>query len=525
MRAAGNRSVAVIVTIGDDAPFLADALRSCIEQTVRPTEILLVNTRPDDKAERIAASVPGVVVHREENANYPAAKRAGLARVSSEFTVFLDANDRLTPLAIMAGLECFDKNPDAWLVCGAHRIIDSAGRMASPAWHERLDPPQPALRAGNAIAMQAAVLYRTNRLRTMMGFDANREEHEDQDPHFPSPFAGLPARHDYCVAEYRSGKRMMLMRALVGHQTNQDHSRGNDAATQVERRMLFHHNAPRIFAASANALIRNGWNSDSAKMMLRAAKMAPFALLKTLLSRSVQAIMRHFPRAIGRHFGEALWAPGVGKVRFGDFGRTTPISADYGFDRGTPIDRYYIERALEAHCELVRGRVLEVTERKYTRSFGAEKVVRSDVLDIDPLNPAATVIGDLGVVGALPDGAFDCIVLTQTLQFIYNIDNAISNLYRALAPGGALLITVPGISPIAPDEIKYWYWAFTGLSLKTMLSERFGASNVEIKSYGNVFAAICFLTGISLAEVGPEKLDYMDEKFPVTVFACARKPH
>jgi hypothetical protein len=36
--------------------------------------------------------------------------------------------------------------------------------------------------------------------------------------------------------------------------------------------------------------------------------------------------------------------PGIGTVRFGDLDRLTPISRGWGFDRGAPIDRFYIER-------------------------------------------------------------------------------------------------------------------------------------------------------------------------------------
>jgi SAM-dependent methyltransferase len=245
-------------------------------------------------------------------------------------------------------------------------------------------------------------------------------------------------------------------------------------------------------------------------------------MLRTIKS-GVKTTIRRLSRSTVRYFGE-LWVSDFGKLRFGDFGRNRPISSDFGFDRGKPVDRYYIERALGDYAELVRGRVLEVCGRDYTSSFGAEKVVCSDVLDIDPLNPLATIVGDLGVVDALPQGAFDCIVLTQTLHLIYNLDNAMENLYRALAPGGALLITVPGISPIVRNWISIWYWAFTELSLKTLLISRFDESNVQVQSYGNVFAAISFLTGLSLEEVGTEKLDFKDESYPVTVFGCARKP-
>ena len=370
-------------------------------------------------------------------------------------------------------------------------------------------------------AMQAAVMYRTNLLRSIMRSDKNQDLREDHDVYFR---IGRIGTHNTCVAEYRYDKRLMLERSMVGSQTDDGRLRGVDIAAQPGQRTLFHHNAPQMFAAATRKLIKNGWNSESVEMMLRAARMAPLALLRTAMSRGVKAAMRRLPRSIGRHFGEALWVPEVGSVRFGDFGRTKPISLDDGSDRGKPVDRYYIEQVLKDHSELVSGRVLEVGGCDYTRLFGAEKVVCSDVLDINPLNPVATIVGDLGVVGTLPEGVFDCIVLTQTLQYIYNLNNAMENLCRALAPGGVLLITVPGISAIGRGETAVWYWEFTELSLKTLLSDRFDESNVQVQSFGNVFAAICFLTGLSLAEIGTERLDHKDERYPVTVVACARKP-
>lgn len=525
--AAGNRSVAIIVTVRDHAPFLVEALKSCMQQTVQPTEVLVVDAGPHDRADLLAATFPRLVVHRLLSASRSSIQSAGLAKVFSEFTVFLEADERLTRSAIQAGLQCFDKNPDAWFALGAHRVIDSAGRPASPDWHERLNPQLSiaSFCRGNGIAMQAAVMYRTERLRSLVGSEGNREVHKECGIDFSNAYGGRIATHDCCVAEYRCQKRLMLARSIAGLQLDENQSRDAENAERLGRRLLFQHNASQIFANSAKELIAKGWSSDPAKLLLRAAWVAPLALFKALMSRGLNIIMRRLPRSIGRLFGEALWAPDVGRARFGDFGRTKPISADYGLDRGGAVDRYYIEQALKNHCELVRGRVLEVAARDYTRSFGAERVVRSDVLDIDPLNPLATIVGDLGVVGSLPEGAFDCIVLTQTLQLIYNLDNAVENLHRALAPGGTLLISVPGISPIGRDEIRYWYWAFTELSLKTLLSSRFGESNVEMQSYGNVFAAICFLTGLSLKEVETEKLDYKDASYPVIVFACARKPH
>jgi SAM-dependent methyltransferase len=513
-----NQSVAIIVTIHDGAPFVADALQSCMQQTIPYSEILLITCGPQNETSHLSASFPGLTIHCEEGASRAVARTAGLERVSSEFVMFLDADVRLTPPAIEAGLKCFEKNPGAWAVCGAHRVLDAAGRSASSAWRERVNPRQP--NGACVMWLEAAVMYRTDRLRSVTKSDFN----PTADRQYASFRGNQIATHDCCVAEYRYDKRLMLARSPVGTQTDDNRPWEGDTAAQSEGGLLYHHNAPQLFASAAKKLIRGGWDLETVRAMFRSAKMAPLALLRTIMSWGVTAIMRRMPRPIGRPFGEALWSPPVGSVRFGDFGRTKPISNDYGFDRGKPLDRYYIEKALQESSECVRGRVLEVGGREYTRMFGSEKCVSSDVFDINPLNPSATIIGDLGVVGALPESAFDCIILTQTLQLIYDLDIAVENLHRALAPGGSLLITVPGISPIGPEEIVYWYWFFTELSLKTLLSHWFGERNVQMQSYGNVFAAICFLTGISLPEVGTAKLEYKDESYPVTVFACARKP-
>jgi glycosyltransferase involved in cell wall biosynthesis len=519
-RTAGNRSVAIIVTSAGAAIFLRDALRSCMRQRIKPSEILMVIDRSQNDAERLAASFPRVRVHLVDDLSRSAARNIGLARITSNFVVFLDAGERLTERAIEAGLECFNRNENAWLVCGAHRVIDMVGRPASAVWRERLIAPQSLdlPHRIDAIAVQAAVMYRSDHLRrtlTASGLSCS----------FTNDFERCIATHDCCVAEYLYDRRLTLSRHLIGTDETESPLREATNTRQFGQQLIFHHNAPRVFADAAIQLIRNGPDLDLITLMLRAAKMAPLSLLKTCISRSVDVIKRRVPRSIGQHFGEALWVPGVGSVQFGDFGRTKPISIFDGFDRGTPIDRYYIERALAERSTLIRGRVLEAHGREYTKSFGGGNVAHSDVLDIDARNPAATIVGDLGVVGSLPEGAFDCIVLTQTLQFIYDPHKALDNLYRALSPDGTLLISVPGISAIGHNQTHLWYWEFTELSLKTLLVDHFGKSNVDTRSYGNVFAAICFLTGLSIAEVGTERLEYTDDRYPVTVFACARKTH
>ena len=101
----------------------------------------------------------------------------------------------------------------------------------------------------------------------------------------------------------------------------------------------------------------------------------------------------------------------------GTLRRLEPLSEHYGRERGTPVDRYYIERFLEAERDAITGRVLEVLNRDYTERFGSA-VDRADVLDVDPSNRDATIVADLAAADAIPSDAFDCFVLTQTLQYV-----------------------------------------------------------------------------------------------------------
>src|SRR4051794_27404046 len=60
-------------------------------------------------------------------------------------------------------------------------------------------------------------------------------------------------------------------------------------------------------------------------------------------------------------------------LRFGSLRRLTPVSRHFGYDRGLPVDRHYIERFLEDNAAVVAGHVLEIGDSAYTRrSAGAE---------------------------------------------------------------------------------------------------------------------------------------------------------
>ena len=235
--------------------------------------------------------------------------------------------------------------------------------------------------------------------------------------------------------------------------------------------------------------------------------------------------VRDWLRAQQRRYG-LQWAR-VGTLDFGDLRRVSPVSPVFGLDRGRTVDRHYIEQFLAANAADVRGRVLEFMNDTYTRKFGGERVARRDVLHSVAGNPRATIVGDLTSDDPLPSDAFDCIVCTQTLQFIYEPRMALRRLRAMLKPGGVLLLTAHGISRIGRREgVDDWgeYWRFTAQSLERLCAETFPDGDVRVEVYGNVLAAVATLHGLATTELTEAELEYRDPNYEVLLAVRAVKP-
>jgi SAM-dependent methyltransferase len=218
--------------------------------------------------------------------------------------------------------------------------------------------------------------------------------------------------------------------------------------------------------------------------------------------------------------------PPVGWARFGSLRRVTPLSRDFGYDRGLPIDRYYIERFLAANASDIRGHVLEIADNTYTRRFGGDRVTKSDVLHVMEGHPGATLIGDVTRADHIPTGSFDCIILTQTLQVIYDVPAALRAVRRMLKPGGTVLASAPGISPISRYDMDRWgyFWAFTSLSARRLFEDVFPADQIRVEAHGNVLVATAFLYGLATEELQPAELDFRDPDYEVSITVRAVHP-
>ncbi|MGN6498071.1 MAG: glycosyltransferase, partial [Tsuneonella sp.] len=414
-----------MITTFDQAHFLAEALDSVAAQSVPPREIILIDDGSHDDPGAVAARYPGVQLVRTANRGLSAARNAGLHRARTRFVLFLDADDALLPGAVEAGLRCMADNPGAGFVYGGHRVVDE--KLARPLVaeiHAIGTRAHYELLGLNFISMHGAVLYDRAKLAECGGFDEALKRCEDYDLYLRMTRRYPAASHHETVADYRIHAQGMS--ASVGEQyacAVSVHARYRPAEEQ--RELLARWKRGRRVLARNFA--RSVWSPrpgiPAAQRRAQRREMLRIAPVMSALAALRQAVISQLPPAFTarlRSLRRRAMRPRRGEVDFGDFGRTAPLSAGFGFKRGTPVDRWYVEQFLASRSIDIRGRVLEVGDDGYSRRFGSG-IARQDVLNVKSDRPGTTIVGDLAEAGVLPAASFDCIVLTQTLHLVYDM--------------------------------------------------------------------------------------------------------
>ncbi|MHB8760910.1 MAG: class I SAM-dependent methyltransferase [Coriobacteriia bacterium] len=206
------------------------------------------------------------------------------------------------------------------------------------------------------------------------------------------------------------------------------------------------------------------------------------------------------------------------------FRGTAPINPGYGYGLGTVIDRYYEHVFLEDTRPLIRGHVLEVGDRKSTDRFGSS-VSGVDVLNPVP-GPGIDIVADLTSCPQVPDDTYDCVLLTEVIHVILDMEAAISEVYRILKPGGSVIATIAGIAQVNRGAMEEYgdRWRVTSLSAGELFATRFPVRNITVRTYGNAHTACCYMQGIPAERVKASRLDLWESDYQLIVAVVATKP-
>jgi glycosyltransferase involved in cell wall biosynthesis len=530
--------------------FIEEAVQSVLAQTHCEWELLLVDDGSTDRSSTIARSFaeqrPDQVRYLEHehhhNLGMSASRNLGIAHARGVYIAFLDADDVWMPDKLRAQVAAIEAHPGAGMVYGpteywyswtnrrADRGRDFLGELGVPP-NTLIEPPALLKLAlqndGATMPGVCSLLVRRDTLESVGRFETSfRGLYEDQaflmKVFLKSPIFVM----DTCLDRYRQHPDSACS---VGIATGDyDPGRPHPARFTFLRWLKSYLDAERVTDPELRqALVQafKPYRLLSAYRPLAHLKRARRHLRRALTYALRHTRLRPWNRRLRAAWGGYDYNPPAGWVRFGDLRRIRPISREYGYDRGRPIDRYYIEGFLARHAADIRGRVLEIGDAAYTRQFGGDRITTSDVFHVDEDNLGATIVGDLTAADHVPTGAFDCFILTQTLQLIFDVPAALRTAYRILKPGGVLLATVPGISQISNDEWgASWYWAFTTLSARSLFEQAFPKANIEVTAHGNVLAATAFLQGLATEELTERELDHSDREYEMLITIRAVKP-
>jgi glycosyltransferase involved in cell wall biosynthesis len=511
--------VSVVVIFLDAQRFLAEALDSVLAQTFQDFELLLVDDGSDDGSTAVARGVIGRLGARGRYLEHPghanrgmsASRNLGIRNARGRYVALLDADDVWLPHKLARQVALLEESPEVGMVFGqpeywwgwTGRPEDRRRNCVPPLGappDQVVDPPRLLTRLYPLGTRNAPcpsdLFFRREVAERAGGFEEHFHEvrslYEDQ--------AFL-------------AKVYLRERVLGVPETWLRYRQHPDSCVSTVRRDGQYDDVRRYYLEWLEAYLRQAGPVDPAVTRAVERALARYRHpLRTRLEDGARAAVRRV-RGWRRRVGGGDTLPTLGGRR-----SLEPASREFGFDRGVPIDRHYIERFLDRHASDIRGRVLEVGDDSYTRRFGDGRVTRRDVLHVTPGNAQATIVADLASADHIPSDSFDCVILTQTLHLVYDVRAALATLARIIKPGGTLLATFPGLSQLSCDTWRdTWYWGFTTLAARRMFAEAFPAADVAIEAYGNVLATSAFLYGLAAHELTAAELDHRDPSYEMLI--------
>ena len=526
-----NPLVSVIMIFLNGENFIEEAIESAITQTYPDWELLLVDDGSTDKSTQIAQhyaeQFPEKIRYLEhdghQNRGMSASRNLGIYHAKGDYLGFLDCDDLWMPQKLEQQVAILEAHPEVALVGGRTKWWYSW--MGNPEDQDRdflqkfnlplnsvISPPDLLIQfLKDEWASLCDILVRRHLVEKVGGYEESfRGMYEDQAFHAKLCFQFPAYLSSDCWYLYRQHPQACCSVSHTAGQTN------------VARRtfLLWLKNYLSEHSAQGTPiwkiLQQELWYGGSPSLSHLLKKVHP---VKEYISQLLTPIYQHLPiRWPNRPY------PPVGGVRFGHLRQVTPISPCFGFDRGLPIDRYYIHNFLYRYATDIHGRVLEIGDDSYTRQFGGDRVITRDILHVQAGNSIATFVGDLTNADHIPSNIFDSLILTQTLQFIYNVPAAIQTIHRILKPGGVVLATVSGISHIDREWEDYQCWNFTAKSARQLFQEHFSSDHVDVETFGNCLTATSFLKGLCAEDLTQEELDYHDRHYELLITVRAVKP-
>jgi len=113
--------VSIIIPLYNSEAYIAQTIDSCLAQTHRDIEIIVIENGSTDKSYQIVKSIDDkrLSVFQIPTPNAAAARNYGYQKATGTWIIFLDADDVMASNKIELQLKALSKKPEGWIACCA----------------------------------------------------------------------------------------------------------------------------------------------------------------------------------------------------------------------------------------------------------------------------------------------------------------------------------------------------------------------------------------------------------------------
>lgn len=182
-------SISAIVPLYNGRPFVTAAIRSIVNQTVPPLELIVIDDGSTDGSDEDIAVIDApfpVKVIRQENRGQSAARNEGVRNASGEFIAFLDQDDEWRAAHLEVLGRHITRSPDIGWAYGDFDEVDALGRTVTRGFINQSGAAHPKhtlahCLSGDLMILPSASLMRTEAYAQLDGFDERLCGYEDDD--------------------------------------------------------------------------------------------------------------------------------------------------------------------------------------------------------------------------------------------------------------------------------------------------------------------------------------------------------
>jgi len=129
-----NPLVSILIPLYNSEKYIAQTIQSCVNQSWRNIEIIIVDDGSTDNSLRIVKEFEGnrVSVYQQKNQGACTARNKAFEICKGDFIQYLDADDLISPEKIENQLSCFDENINVISSCKWDRFYNNINKAAFP---------------------------------------------------------------------------------------------------------------------------------------------------------------------------------------------------------------------------------------------------------------------------------------------------------------------------------------------------------------------------------------------------------